>query len=33
MIQPCLEQLLRLDLTDGEKQLILADNAHRIYKF
>jgi predicted TIM-barrel fold metal-dependent hydrolase len=33
MIQPGLEQLLRLDLTDGEKQMILADNAHRIYKF
>jgi len=33
MIQPCLEQFLRLDLTDGEKQLILAANAHRIYKF
>ena len=32
MIQPCLEQLLRLDLTDGEKQIILADNAHRIYQ-
>jgi predicted TIM-barrel fold metal-dependent hydrolase len=32
MLQPYLEQFLRLDLTDNERQLILADNAKRIYR-
>jgi uncharacterized protein len=32
MAQPAIEQILRLDLTDREKRLILAENARRIYK-
>jgi uncharacterized protein len=32
MLQPGLEQLLRLELTDAEQQAILADNAKRIYR-
>lgn len=32
MVQPYLEQILRLDLTDQEKRMILAENARRIYK-
>lgn len=31
MLQPGLEQFLRLDLTEAEKRLILAENARRIY--
>lgn len=32
IFQPCVEQILRLDLTDEEKRMILAENAKRIYK-
>jgi predicted TIM-barrel fold metal-dependent hydrolase len=32
MLQSYLEQFLRLDLTDEEKQLVLAENARRIYR-
>jgi uncharacterized protein len=32
MAQPAIEQVLRMDLTDNEKHLILAENAKRIYK-
>ncbi len=32
MAQPAIEQILRLDLTEEEKRLILAENAKRIYK-
>jgi len=33
MIQPGLEQFLRLDLTDAERRQILAETARRIYRF
>ncbi|MBA7646131.1 hypothetical protein ES703_53893 [subsurface metagenome] len=32
MARPRIEQILRLDLTDEEKRMILAENAKRIYK-
>lgn len=32
VVQPLIEQTLRLDLTDEEKRMILAENAKRIYK-
>jgi predicted TIM-barrel fold metal-dependent hydrolase len=32
MLQPCLEQFLRLDLADAERQLVLVDNAKRVYR-
>jgi predicted TIM-barrel fold metal-dependent hydrolase len=31
--QPAVEQILRLDLTDDEKRMILSENARRIYRF
>lgn len=31
MLQPSLEQILRLDLTEDERRMILAENAKRIY--
>jgi predicted TIM-barrel fold metal-dependent hydrolase len=33
MLQPVLEQFLRLDFTDDEKRRILSQNARRIYRF
>jgi predicted TIM-barrel fold metal-dependent hydrolase len=33
MLQPCLEQFLCLDMSEGERQLVLVENARRIYKF
>lgn len=32
LLQPQLEQIIGLDLTDDERQMILADNARRIYR-
>lgn len=32
LLQPQLEQIIGLDLTDNERQMILADNARRIYR-
>jgi predicted TIM-barrel fold metal-dependent hydrolase len=31
MLQPYLEQALRLDLTDGERRMLLVENARRVY--
>ena len=33
MLQPGLEQFLRLDLTNAERKQVLVDNARRIYRF
>jgi predicted TIM-barrel fold metal-dependent hydrolase len=32
MVQPAIEQILRLGLTDEEKRMILSENAKRIYR-
>jgi predicted TIM-barrel fold metal-dependent hydrolase len=32
MLQPYLEQILRLDLSEGERQVLLNDNARRVYR-
>jgi hypothetical protein len=32
MVQPYIGQALRLDLTDGERQILLNDNARRVYR-
>jgi predicted TIM-barrel fold metal-dependent hydrolase len=32
MPQPYIEQVVRLELTDDEKRLVLADNCKRLYR-